>query len=267
MKINYSFFTANGVELHIAEPNTDENNRNQYLISFNGLKSFRPYTATIGIIGDWEYESFLECLKMAQEYIEGGATSERKTFKIKSMPIVELELLKKKDNPGKIRFKFTFFDQIPMINAASWKNCGKGVFSFYVSPYELEGIGEIIAKLTSLEYNQEEMLESSRGDWICPTEIFAIYNKTENHYAATCAKKHVEKVSPEGVSKAWLSIFDSLIDPESKIIECPNCKGMFLKDYYWKKLCVGCYKEDIPTGIKKHDLTKIKISEWLYEII
>lgn len=263
IKIDYLCLVEEEVELHLALPNNSESNSNQYFIHFGGLKDYAHSPSTIAITGDWEFDAFIKCLSLAREYIASGAPLLRKTFCSKNMDVVSLEIFKKADQPNKLRIKFLFKEQIPQINGAWWRGIKEGEFAFYVSLNELKKIGNIIERLDNEDTEYDEILVSSREDWVCPTQLSHPEDLVGIDKLLGQAKKVVSSIAPSGILLPWLSLLERVCDYDVEIGTCITCGDDFARDFKWKKQCLGCYTNSKPTAKSKEYLDALNIPTWL----
>ncbi len=263
MKIDYLCLVEEGVELHLATPDNSESNSNQYLVHFDGLKDYAHSPSTIAIVGDWEYDTFIKCLSLAREYIESGAPQLRKTFCTKNTDVVSLEIFKKADQPNKLRLKFVFGEQIPEINGAWWRGIKECEFAFYVSLDELQKIGKIIARLDDEDMDYDEILVSSREDWVCPTQLSHPEDLVGIDKLLEQAKGIISSVAPSGILSPWLSLLERVCAYDFEVGTCVTCSGVFARDFKWKKQCLGCYTVGKPTAKSKEYVDALSIQPWL----
>lgn len=263
MKIEYLCLAQDEVELHIAYPVNDGSNSNQYFVHFGGLKDYPFASSTIAIIGDWEFDAFLECLKLSIDYIDNGITQLSKTLRSKHMGIVTFELSKKSDQPDKIRLKFVFEQQIPVMNGAHWRGIKEGEFAFYVSISELQKLNEIFAQLAEGQEEYEQILETSREDWICPNELIYPKELITIESLLESAKKAININAPVAIKNAWIELLQRQCSYNLEVATCSKCNGLFSRDVKWKKQCLGCYRGGEPTAIKSTTNQDNTIPNWL----
>lgn len=263
MKIFYLCLDQGDVELHIAQPENELSNSNQYLVHFGGLIDYNHASSSIAIIGDREFDAFIECLTLVSEYMGNGASQFKKTFRSKNMGIVSLEFLKKHDQPNKIRLKFVFDQQTPLMNGSCWQGIGDNEFAFYVSEVELKNIGKIVSRLVGEEHKYDEITSSSREDWICPSELSHPKDLVSVNKLLEFAKSRVSSVAPEGIVQPWLDLLDRICDYNVEITKCTSCKGLFTREVKWKKQCLGCYRGREPSAIQESSLSEVTLFPWL----
>ncbi|WP_286235353.1 hypothetical protein [Thalassotalea sediminis] len=266
MIIEYLCLAQDEVELHIAIPVNDCSNSNQYFVHFGGLKDYRFSQSTIAIIGDWEFDAFVECLNLSIDYIDSGITQLRKTFRSKNMGIVTFELSKKSDQPDKIRLKFVFDQQIPVMNGANWRGIKEGEFAFYASISELQKLNEIFAQLAEGQDEYEQILETSREDWICPNELAYPKELITIDSLLQSAKSEINKNAPITIKNAWIELLERNCSYDVEIAICSKCSGKFSRDVKWKKQCFGCYREGRPSAFQTTENLQREIPHWLSNI-
>jgi hypothetical protein len=257
-----------GVELHIGMPLNINSNSNQYFVHFDGLNDYKRNPSTIVIIGDWEYQEFCNCLSLASAYMEEGAPNLNKTFRSKErgLDIVTLELTRKSDKPNKVRIKFTFEEQVPLVNGASWKGITQKEFAFYLSIDELKRLGQVTSRFSDGEYTNEVVLESDREDWACPVDLSHPKEVVTLDRLLESAVQYVKTTAPKGIQPAWTDLLKKVCYHGTTIGTCTSCKGLFSRDFLWKKQCYGCYYNEKPTALHATEANKVTISNWLTSI-
>lgn len=249
MGIEYICLSDNGVDLHIAKPEDFiDDNRNQYLFSFGGLEYYKRVldNPSIVIIGDFEYQSFLECLFSSIDYLIAGAPQGIKTFRSHYIPDnVSLKFLKKPDQKNKVRLKFTFNDQVPVLNGASWKGIKKNEFAFYMTNDECQSLGRILKRLKDKdkEYDAlyDTILDTRDADWAIPRKINSRVSK-DSIEAIENIHDIVDNFSPELLKSSWLQLLSNASTYGTDIINCRHCKKKVCRRETWVHSCLDCYR-------------------------
>jgi len=272
MKIECLCLVEKGIELYIVRPEYDGcgSNRSQYFICFKGLGDYVDFTPSIAIVGSWEYDSFLKCLSLSTNYIKSGSPNLRKIFNDQDefAFLLSFEISKKRDCPDKIRFKFTFEQNVPVSVGADWSNKGNHIFAFYVSAEELAKIGTLLERLDHYLNSNiafDFFLNSSSEYWLIPSQLIEENDYVKKLSILDFAKKEIGNIAKCGVAPIWIEFLERVYSYRLEIVVCPCCDGKFVrkKIYPWKKKCLGCYLDEEPTAIQQSDIDKIEHQSWI----
>lgn len=265
IEIEYSSACVGDVTVSMAWPQVPNSNSNQYLFDICGLKDYLATPATIMLRGDWEYQAFRDCLSKAQSYVLSGAKNLKKTFTSGVAATIDLEIRQNADKLGMYRLKFTFRDycQIPVSNGAYWKKIKHNEFAFYASTRELNSIFEALAKIEE-GYAPISMLALSRAEeWALPRRLY----DDSPVIAAALGEKAVAAISelrPTALQSKWINLIRVNFTEFVKHLDtCNSCKGLFVKDIYWKSKCLGCYLGKEPTAWDPDSASSVELMPWL----